>query len=513
MSCSKILLGDFPELTYEIIKYFQNDYSNLHDYSTLHSCILVNRLWCRIAIPLLWENPFSIPNRNYNKMIEIYLYNLNDDVKTKLNEYKIINNSLSSRNIMFNYVKFLKYLNICRYMFYVEEWSVDATSTKHFEQNFMRLVHMSLFKIFIENGVNLRTLEIEIGTLDIHCYDYQNILKLILQNQNFIHNIGNLQLNIIDNIENMVTINYVLQIIHLHQNLKKIKISNDDESLYQPLLLSKNHNCSNTLNTIIFLYVEFKFINYLNEVFEQLNVLESVHIVKCSSLNNFIQQIINLTKPFKLKSLILYEVPQIETLQQLLQKSGNYLEIFGGYDICLNDDILPQLLKYCDNINFLYFYGYVKSEIFTYKVINLIENIKQSLNYLSMVICEEYPLTGSFILKNLGQILPSKLEYLSLVLNVKESDFRAFLENSQGVFVNKLSIELRRGNDDILHYIKEYIMKEKRVKYLAIKDNENNKELFDLKEEVREFELHNIKVQRHRDLFISDLDDFIWNID
>ncbi|CAB5214490.1 unnamed protein product [Rhizophagus irregularis] len=368
MSCSKILLGDLPELTYEIIKYFQNDYSNLLDYSTLHSCILVNRLWCRIAIPLLWENPFSIPNRNYNKMIEIYLYNLNDDVKTKLNEYKIINNSLSSRNIMFNYVKFLKYLNICRYMFYVEKWSDDATSTKHFEQNFMRLVHMSLFKIFIENGVNLRTLEIEIGTLDIHCYDYQNILKLILQNQNFIHNIGNLQLNIVDNIENMVTNNHVLQIIHLHQNLKKIKI-----------------------------------------------------------------------------------------------------------------------------------------------LINLIENIKQSLNYLSMIIWEEYPLTGSFILKNLGQILPSKLEYLSLVLNVKESDFRAFLENSQGVFVNKLSIELRRGSDDTLHYIKEYIMKEKRVKYLAIKDNENNKELFDLKEEVREFELHNIRVRRHRDLFISDLSDFIWS--
>ncbi|EXX53942.1 uncharacterized protein OCT59_008503 [Rhizophagus irregularis] len=463
MSCSKILLGDLPELTYEIIKYFQNDYSNLLDYSTLHSCILVNRLWCRIAIPLLWENPFSIPNRNYNKMIEIYLYNLNDDVKTKLYEYKIINNSLSSRNIMFNYVKFLKYLNICRYMFYVEKWSDDATSTKHFEQNFMRLVHMSLFKIFIENGVNLRTLEIEIGTLDIHCYDYQNILKLILQNQNFIHNIGNLQLNIVDNIENMVTNNHVLQIIHLHQNLKKIKICNNDESLYQPLLLSKDHNCSNTLNTIIFLYVEFKFINYLNEVFEQLNVLESVHIVKCSSLNNFIQQIINLTKPFKLKSLILYEVPQIETLQQLLQKSGNYLENFGG------------------------------------------------LNYLSMIIWEEYPLTGSFILKNLGQILPSKLEYLSLVLNVKESDFRAFLENSQGVFVNKLSIELRRGSDDSLHYIKEYIMKEKRVKYLAIKDNENNKELFDLKEELREFELHNIRVRRHRDLFISDLSDFIWS--
>ncbi|POG73895.1 hypothetical protein GLOIN_2v1580665, partial [Rhizophagus irregularis DAOM 181602=DAOM 197198] len=40
MSCSKIFSGDLPELIYEIIKYFQNDYS------TLYSCILVNKLWC-----------------------------------------------------------------------------------------------------------------------------------------------------------------------------------------------------------------------------------------------------------------------------------------------------------------------------------------------------------------------------------------------------------------------------------------------------------------------------------
>ena len=66
MSCSKIFSGDLPELIYEIIKYFKNDFS------TLHSCILINKLWCRLAIPLLWEDPFSIPNQYYH-YIEIYL--------------------------------------------------------------------------------------------------------------------------------------------------------------------------------------------------------------------------------------------------------------------------------------------------------------------------------------------------------------------------------------------------------------------------------------------------------
>ena len=95
MACSKLFSGYFPELIDEIIQYFRNDIS------TLHSCILVNRLWCRLAIPLLWENPFSIPTKNYN-FIGIYLHNLNDDLKTQLNEYKI-DDKLFPSNTLFNY--------------------------------------------------------------------------------------------------------------------------------------------------------------------------------------------------------------------------------------------------------------------------------------------------------------------------------------------------------------------------------------------------------------------------
>uniref|UniRef100_U9T5A3 F-box domain-containing protein n=1 Tax=Rhizophagus irregularis (strain DAOM 181602 / DAOM 197198 / MUCL 43194) TaxID=747089 RepID=U9T5A3_RHIID len=81
MACSKIFSGDLPELTNEIIQYFRKDFS------TLYSCILVNRLWCRLAIPLLWENPFPISySKNYH-FIKIYLNKLNEDDKIKLNEY------------------------------------------------------------------------------------------------------------------------------------------------------------------------------------------------------------------------------------------------------------------------------------------------------------------------------------------------------------------------------------------------------------------------------------------
>ena len=88
MSCSKILSGDLPELVYEIIKNFQNDYS------TLHSCILVNKFWCQIAIPLLWKDPFSMKNPKNFHFIEIYLQKINEKDKTQLNRCGINNKKI-----------------------------------------------------------------------------------------------------------------------------------------------------------------------------------------------------------------------------------------------------------------------------------------------------------------------------------------------------------------------------------------------------------------------------------
>ncbi|PKK69457.1 hypothetical protein RhiirC2_780978 [Rhizophagus irregularis] len=216
------------------------------------------------------------------------------------------------------------------------------------EQDFRSLVLISLFKIFIENEVDLYTLEIKIS--NHACLD--DILELILKNQNFIHFVSKFE----NHNDNTIIYDRISQIIHLRQNHKKIKIIilvNNHTSLYQSLLLSKDYN-----------------------LLEQLNVLESVHIFYCFSLNSFIQQIINLTKLFKLKSLFISnKTSQSETVQQLLQKSGDYLENLG---FSYNESLIQQLLlKYCKNIKFLHF---VMSESWlTYQLINLIDYIKQRL--------------------------------------------------------------------------------------------------------------------------------------
>jgi hypothetical protein len=188
MTCSKIFSGDLPELTNEILQYFRNDHS------TLHSCILVNRLWCRLAIPLLWEDPFSRKILKNHHFIEIYLHKLNDDDKIKLSEYGIIIGLFPS-NTLFNYPNFIKCLNTERISSSIETWAENAM-VSNFNQvsRLSSFIFLSLFKIFIENEVNLHTFEVEASyTLVIISNDcLKSVFQLILQNPNFICNIKNL---------------------------------------------------------------------------------------------------------------------------------------------------------------------------------------------------------------------------------------------------------------------------------------------------------------------------------
>ena len=81
MACSKLFSGDLPEISSDIIKCLRNDFN------TLYSLVLVNRFLCRLAIPLLWEDPFSIEYQNDStRFIDTYFLFLNDNDKNKVKE-------------------------------------------------------------------------------------------------------------------------------------------------------------------------------------------------------------------------------------------------------------------------------------------------------------------------------------------------------------------------------------------------------------------------------------------
>src|SRR5256885_1288467 len=94
----------FPvECINEIFKYFENDKSSLR------SCLLVNRLWCRTIIPILWGRSFSLIKNSMNSslgLIEIYLSYLNEEEKHLYNYYPEL--YPTSKETLFNYPSFLK---------------------------------------------------------------------------------------------------------------------------------------------------------------------------------------------------------------------------------------------------------------------------------------------------------------------------------------------------------------------------------------------------------------------
>ncbi|CAB5198253.1 unnamed protein product [Rhizophagus irregularis] len=256
MTCSKIFSGDLPELTYGVIKYFQNDHS------TLYSCTLINRLWCRLAIPLLWENPFSSRTGNYN-FIEIYLHNITDDIKTELNECKIINNSLPS-NTLFNYLKFLKYLNTFKFIISVEKWvetAIKPLNPEYRASDIRKLINISLFKIFIENEVNLHTLEIEISELIIkYC---KNIKYLDL--------IGN---------DDQIIYPVLYLIESIKQNLNHLSISTSYDS----------NGCSSIILQNLGQHIPYK-LEYLHLFLHHIKIIDFEVFLK-NSQNTFIKKLL-----------------------------------------------------------------------------------------------------------------------------------------------------------------------------------------------------------------------------
>ncbi|POG71948.1 hypothetical protein GLOIN_2v32636 [Rhizophagus irregularis DAOM 181602=DAOM 197198] len=217
MACSKIFSGDLPELTYKIIQYFRKDIS------TLYSFILVNRLWCRLTIPLLWEDPFSLPTQNY-RCIKTYFCFLNEDDKARFNKYEI-NDNLFLTNPLFNYPSFIKYLDISKICHYIKYW-VDTLVDKS-DNRLGNLVYSLLFEVFIENERNLHSFEVVHPRSYGYNYFDDNIY-LILQNPNLIYDIRNLTFHIYNNdlYQNIAFLEF------LYSNCKSIQINRCYLNLY-----------------------------------------------------------------------------------------------------------------------------------------------------------------------------------------------------------------------------------------------------------------------------------------
>ncbi|CAG8547663.1 874_t:CDS:1 [Diversispora eburnea] len=106
-----------PELLTPIIHFLETDYSSLH------TCVLVNRSWCRIASPLLWRYPFSdrLNNEQY-RLIPVYLGCLDPGTKEWVNELTHNFPPHALKSPMFHYVKYLRSFDYYSLFHAVRKW-------------------------------------------------------------------------------------------------------------------------------------------------------------------------------------------------------------------------------------------------------------------------------------------------------------------------------------------------------------------------------------------------------
>ncbi|CAG8788079.1 13625_t:CDS:1, partial [Cetraspora pellucida] len=109
---------------HEVLKYLR------HDTESLHSCLLVNRLWCELSVPILWKDPWArFFNMPFSKpsftqpatLINTYIASLPRESIVKL-ERNGFNVSSISYTTTFNYPMYLRCLDLEFLYWLVMKW-------------------------------------------------------------------------------------------------------------------------------------------------------------------------------------------------------------------------------------------------------------------------------------------------------------------------------------------------------------------------------------------------------
>src|SRR5581483_7343199 len=88
------------------------------DKITLHSCLLVNHLWCEVSVRILWRDIWSFKcSASHKQRVESAILNtlitcLPSESKELLHKNEIFTSTPTSKSLRFNYASFCKVLSI-----------------------------------------------------------------------------------------------------------------------------------------------------------------------------------------------------------------------------------------------------------------------------------------------------------------------------------------------------------------------------------------------------------------
>ncbi|CAG8565260.1 14902_t:CDS:2 [Cetraspora pellucida] len=320
---------------------------------TLHSCLLVNRLWCQIVVPILWRQPFRYKRINPSaKLLQTYWSCMTVDCILSedmlvLQEFNIKLPDSNQPSMIFNYPSFIKRLNYRDLYDFAGKWYGDPNNLRRkrpFRQDPMKTIAKCLFNLFITRGAKFEYLFWDNGN-DLIEKIYEHCEQTFINAASSCHEIETLVVRMCMNDEWSTEkaqreLDTLSQLIDVQKHLKEfIFVEYPGRFWWSPSSRLKNVELSslgsqvNSLTVVEFYHVDFRFWHPLNSIADLIN-LETLVFNNCRH-QEYVMEPFRFCSFMNLKKLVMkgYEgisfiqSDLLDTLLQHVSKSLMYLSI------------------------------------------------------------------------------------------------------------------------------------------------------------------------------------------
>ncbi|GBC05418.1 hypothetical protein RclHR1_06210003 [Rhizophagus clarus] len=328
-----------------------------NDKKTLYSCILVNRTWCVIAIPILWKNPLqtTLTEKAGRILFSVIFSHLSEESRNILKNQGI-NNIITEKcqRPLFNYISFWKELNLT----FLER----INFSKNIGKSNVSIVRNEILKLFINRNTKFLELCIprnfcyqlhnfpgaehcfsELESLSFHCH-YKTSQTILEGLARICKSIKKLRFH---NLYYCTDNSGIIKLIEVQKNLNDIgfiyrSYNRRDEKFNKSL----EESLIKHVNTIKYLRIDWKPITRILSYLVNLLGLE-INMPHFTNWNNE-----NLSFPI-LRFLKVQRVPS-KILASLIENTkGNLSEISIHYDGADSKRLIQAIYQNCSNLRYL----------------------------------------------------------------------------------------------------------------------------------------------------------------
>jgi hypothetical protein len=344
------------DILYLIFKEFQRSKK------TLLSCLTVNKTWCEIITPILWNNPWKYLKED-ELLLNVIISHFSEELKNNLKNKGITFSTNAYQRPLFNYISFCKHLNIINLNHTIDNILLISYITQI--STIKNLIMKEIINLFVNQNTRITHLyipsqfdyQINIIPGAKYCFSELEFLScntcindnILIGLTEICNSIKELELFIEEDNNNY-------EIVKLIESFKKLfsvrlatkKNSKNNESFYK-ILENSLIKHANTIQN--FKIIKQSTTNILSS-FVNLKQLElGDYPLKGSSWNH----LENLSLPF-LQILIVKNVP-IKVLTSLIKNTNGCLIIVKfvcvHYNKIENKEIIQVISQNCPNLKYL----------------------------------------------------------------------------------------------------------------------------------------------------------------